>query len=568
MDNFTVEPLQTSPLRLKQFPLLLRVIALVVVIALTGGALLWFFGRSNFSESKVGFTVAAKSSDVAAGDIATFTVTYENRNATALTNTRLVFVYPPDAIALHQGARADARQETVNLDRIEAGAGGNATFTAIIVGHRGDIKTAHATLDFVPEGLTTELETSADSVLTIASTPVALAVVAPPNVSSGQAIAYLIDYRNQTAETLRNLRLRVRLPEGFTTTQKRQEVWEIPMLETGGGGRITIEGTIQGREKEVKTISVVLEKEVVTSTSRFPIDIETASAGSVISAPLLSAMLAVNNATDYIAHVGDKLSYTFTVTNNTDSDLTSITATAKLEGAMYDFGTVDSAGSFDSRTGTLLWNSAVVPQLGRLRPRSSVAIPFRVVLKSAFPGSLNTKDVFIKVSARAETFNVPDVVHLESLSASSELITRITTNPTFAQELVAPVVPRVDQSATYTVRWTIVNPSTEIAPAKVTAVLLPGVSWQGNTQTLQAQPSFDPKTSVVTWNIGNVPPGVGVQFPAYELKFQVSLTPSVNQVGQSLIVLKDTRFEGIDTLTKQVITLQEQQLIVPESVQP
>jgi hypothetical protein len=54
--------------------------------------------------------------------------------------------------------------------------------------------------------------------------------------------------------------------------------------------------------------------------------------------------------------------------------------------------------------------------------------------------------------------------------------------------------------------------------------------------------------------LGNLPGGVGLAFPQYEANFQISITPSLNQVGQYPSLLKNVRFEGTDTFTKEQIS--------------
>jgi len=54
----------------------------------------------------------------------------------------------------------------------------------------------------------------------------------------------------------------------------------------------------------------------------------------------------------------------------------------------------------------------------------------------------------------------------------------------------------------------------------------------------------------VLWEISKVPSGTGVIGSPYELVFQIGLTPSVNQVGQTPIILNESTIEAKDTFTK------------------
>ena len=53
--------------------------------------------------------------------------------------------------------------------------------------------------------------------------------------------------------------------------------------------------------------------------------------------------------------------------------------------------------------------------------------------------------------------------------------------------------------------------------------------------------------------MGTLPFGVGGQFPKYQGWFQVSFTPSSNNVGQPAKLIQDVFLEGEDSFTRQAI---------------
>jgi len=89
----------------------------------------------------------------------------------------------------------------------------------------------------------------------------------------------------------------------------------------------------------------------------------------------------------------------------------------------------------------------------------------------------------------------------------------------------------------------------------VTAILAPGVTWENQIRTNSGQPAvvYNSKTNAVTWDLGTLPTGAGINSPKYEGWFQISITPSVNQVGQPVQLLKSVRFDGADAYTTEKI---------------
>jgi len=102
--------------------------------------------------------------------------------------------------------------------------------------------------------------------------------------------------------------------------------------------------------------------------------------------------------------------------------------------------------------------------------------------------------------------------------------------------------------------------------AEVKAVLPPGVNWKNvvSVGLGQSEPTFNANSSEVRWNIGVLPQGTGVLTPKYEASFQVSVKPSV--VGQTPTIVKDSKFSGTDSFTKEQIILNAPDLTTNELV--
>jgi len=544
-------------------------LALILAVALIS----FFLGRGSFSESGVEITIEGPG-EITGGELVTYKITYKNNNAVSLSDVKLNVLYPPDSIAVKDGNISDLTAENFDIGTIGSDERGEKELTAYLVGDRGNIKTLKATLTYKAGNLSSVFQKDATFATTITSLAVPITLVATPTIISGQDTSYLIDYRNQSEQDLENLRFVVRYPNGFTPGRfspqptargSSQDFWDVAKLKQSDGSRITIEGTLSGSERETKTISVVLQKKITTPSGDVYLDFEKSEALSVISTPLLSLNLKINDSSDYVAHLGDTLRYTVRFQNNNGADITGLSLSARLDGNMYDLATVKSDGFFDSRLNTIFWNASSVPMLNLLPRNQAGAVEFEVRLKSNFSGGMGASDSFVKITVHLETPNVPPELDLDKLTANSELVTRISTAPTFEQRVLisspvfgprGPFPPKVNQETSFTINWKLVNPANDLSQAVVTATLAPGVSWVDMSQMVSGtsiKPTYDARLNTVSWNLGTLPAGTGVNFPRYESYFQISITPSVNQVGQSAPLLKNIKFEGVDTFTKEKI---------------
>ena len=541
------------------FNLDLKLVFLGAFVIIAIGALFFFLGRSSFSENKIELRVEGPS-EVRGGDLITYKVVYENNSKVDLDSVELIFNYPSDSVVIKDGDIASIENEIINIERVSSGKSGEVEFQVYIVGDRGNVKQTKASMTFTPVNVGSVIKKDAVLSTTITSLPVNLTLVAPPSATDGQVITYILDYRNQTDKDMEDLRIKIETPDLFIRSRSIPapslggDTWSIDLLRAGEGARITVEGVLNGNERESKTVLAILQRKILTPGGEAYIDFVRADASTSIASSFISATLSLNGSRAYSASPGDTLKYVVDFKNDTEHDLIGLNLSVNLEGSMFNFSSVKSNGFFDSRLNTIFWNSSVVPELGILRPNQSGRAEFELKLFGEFPGGvLSSQNSLIKATAVFEAPTAPSGLGVDSLVAEDELITRISSDISFKSLLFVndvifgssgPFPPKVNQKTSLTVKWEINNPVNLISPARISATLPPGVVWEGRVRSNvgSTQLIFDPITSSVIWDIGSIPGGVGSSFPAYEGYFQISVTPSVNQVGKSIKILHNIKF--------------------------
>jgi hypothetical protein len=541
-------------------------ILLILAIGVVAVGLVTLFSGS-FSESGVILEIEGPD-QIQSGEEVTYKVHYENQSDVRLDNVRLAFIYPADSVVVKDGLVRESITENIEIDSLGSGATGDIEFTAFVVGDTGDIKNAKARLSYKPTNIKSEFDEKADLATTITSFAVPLTLSAPPSAVSGQEVRYTLDYRNESDEDFEDLRIKFKYPEGFNpisfnpTPDIGEDVWNIDSLDKGEGSRITVTGTMIGREDEDKTVNVTLQRRVDGND----IDFEKTQTTTIISSPPLLINIVVNDRTDLIAHPGDKLKYDISFTNTSRSTLSGVNLIVRLEGGAHDSDTYSGEGFFNSSNNTIMWNASNIPVLANLQPGQSGEATFRIRVKDPLPASITAKNFFIKAITSLETTNVPAELGLDKLVVSKDLLTKISTNLNFEQTVhfsdpaagfsnSGPVPPEVGQQTTYTIHWTLDGTSNDIVNAKIIGFLPPGVTWTGNTTVNANQPAVthDSGTGKVTWNIEVIPAGTGFALPRYQAIFQVAITPSSAQQGRSVELIRQSEVEGQDGFTKERI---------------
>lgn len=531
------------------------------LIVITVGAL--WFGNSSFSDKDVVVTLEA-SERATSGDEITYTVTYENNTRLTLSSMSFRLFYPEGTIVLKDGKPTTPESEGFTIDKLDPGQSGTQEFKAFIVGDKGAILTARLNLIFNAGTLKSSFQREITTATTISALPVTLTLVAPPTSVSGQPVQYILDVRNDSDQDLSDLKIVLAYPDGFVVQKMNPNpttgntVWILASLNTSQGKRITVDGVLQGNEREAKTVTAVLQRNL---NGQY-VDYVRTDATTMISSPLLSVSITPNEGRDYVAFPGDTLRYSITYKNSSQYTLLGLTLSVKLDGEMYDTSRVQSQqGTFNDGSKTITFDSSGVSDFSALPPSRTGKLTFSVPLKAGLSGvsSGGANNFFVKATVRFSTSNVPSGIDGGEVFTSDSVITKIGSQPALSQALLyddgagsGPMPPVVGSETTYTVRWQLTNPGNDIRNAKVVATLPPGVTFKGSaTATNGTAPAYNNIDKKVTWTIGTIPFGTGNGMPRYEAKFQISIQPSSNQVGQSVKLVTSSTMTGTDSFTSQ-----------------
>ena len=537
-----------------------------IILAVLGIAIFLLY-RSGFREGQVDLKIEAPQEAVAGEEIE-YKIIVENKNNFTLNNVKLSFFYPENSISLSEdGEPLNSMIRNFDLENLESQGKKEFNLKAVLSGEKGEIKKAKATLTYIPSNISSTFSKNAEADTNISKVSIPLTLTGPPNVLSGQKIEITLDLRNETDKDFENLQIAFtypdgfRLTKGFFSTSQGNNIFNLESLKAGKGDRIKIEGEISGFEEEGKRFTASLRKKYGDKY----FDFQKAEIILNVSTPLLTTEVLINDLKDYIAQAGDRLRYKIKFVNDSDNNFSALELTAKLEGPMFDLASLNTSGFFDQNTKTILWNAASSPLLSDLRPNQGGEVSFEIDLKDDFP-KVFAKDYSLKVSSLIQTSSVPPDFHLDKISASADLITKIKSKTDFTSEAryndsifsnSGPVPPQVGQKTTYAIHWKIVNEGNDLTNVRIISLLPLGISWGNKTKITPTQSDLDYNFSTgrISWVIPIVSAGTGTISSVFEAVFQIGITPSINQANQSPEILKQIEFEATDNWTKEKVEL-------------
>jgi len=204
-----------------------------------------------------------------------------------------------------------------------------------------------------------------------------------------------------------------------------------------------------------------------------------------------------------------------------------------------------NTGFFDSNTGTVRWEVANNSSFAEVTPGESRTLNF-----SVNPGAARTTasyDLVVNVYAR----RVAEASASEQLLGTSQAAVKFNStlftgaqagrNGVFTD--AGPFPPQVGEETTYSLTMVAEAGVNDVTDTMVRASLPVYVDWLKSTQG-DGDITFNPVSNEIEWRPGNVS-----ATDRKEISFQVGLTPSVSQVGDTPVLLERQVFTGVDRFT-------------------
>ncbi|MEK7120425.1 MAG: hypothetical protein AAB824_02695, partial [Patescibacteria group bacterium] len=330
-------------------------------------------------------------------------------------------------------------------------------------------------------------------------------------------------------------------------------------IASRSSGSISISGILSGMSGEAKSFQVKVGPkdefnqivEYVNSQSSTP-----------ISQSLLVVSQKINNGLPSNVSAGDSLKWNIHYKNTTSIGLNNVQISVQFRGNILDFAKLKlNQGYFDSQNNKIIWNASDVPQLALVGPSAEGDLSFSVDVKDPPPVfSSGDKDLVENISVSITSASVPNTGELGNVpignvdSADLKLNSKIIfvskglyySGP-FTNS--GPIPLKVGQKTTFTIVWQVTNWSSDISDVRVKAGLPSTAEWLGEVYPSGAPLSYDASSGQITWLPGLVRAGAGITSPIEEVAFRVRITPSINQLRQSVVLLNQALFGAQDSFT-------------------
>ncbi len=548
---------------------------------LLGGAIVFFigaisffayyflFGAGSFAASSGNITISVSGPpQIEGGTRSEFQIVVVNRNKVALQLADLIVTYP-------QGTRSptdfatDLPSQRIPLGSIETGGTRQGTISAILSGHEGDHATVKVELEYRIQGSSAIFVTSTDYGIVFSSSPLSLTAEGNKETIAGQPVEMTISVASNTNAPVKDVLVSAQYPFGFkfssaspapsSVSSSQSGLWQIGDLSPGQRRTITIRGSLGGEAGDDRIFRFTAGTRSNTASST----IETTLAEHVypisISESFLGLAISVNGTAGSTVTVSPDQKVTVSIgwKNNLPTAITDAVIVAKLSGLVIDGTTVRSNdGFYRSNDNIMLWDKTTSKgALASLPPGDSGKVEFSFQMPGSQElGGLVNPQLNISINAAGKRVSESGVPENLQSSASAKIALASEFYLT-AQGLyyanpfgsVGPMPPKAGTETTYAIIFTVTNTTNAISEAKVIAHLPPYVRWIGIYSPSSESISFNQNDGTVSWNIGAIAPGVGLNGTTpRQAAIAIGFTPSTSQIGQQPALLTGIELSGID----------------------
>lgn len=543
------------------------------VVALLIGFFIVFRGNSVISNSKVDILITGPVS-VSGGQEFAFDVKVYNKNNVALEFVDLSVEFPSGSVDPLDTSKEYKRFREL-LPDISPGGFSSKTISTVLYGEEQSKKEIAIKAEYRLKGSSAIYAKEKIYEVAINAAPVMISIEGVKETTSRQPLDLTVTISSNSTENLKNILLKAVYPFGFKFIEANPKplsdniTWFIGDLKPQDKKVIKLKGYIEGEDGDERVFRFVVGNRSAKSDRQIGTEFVSNSYDLIVKKPFLGTSISLegnNNQSNFPAKFEDPINAEILWVNNTPDELINANIVLKFSGSAFDkFGVIPEDGVFKSSQNEITWNQLTNRELAKIAPGDSGRVSFRFTPKDGVSGNgsitLNPEvNMSVSVSAyRGGNNNVSD-----SIKDTSYRKVVIVSTPTISGQVLrsvgpfenmGPIPPKAENKTTYTIVLTVYNTSNELINGEIRTSLPPYIKWLDRISPSGEDVVYNKNDGSIVWNVGRVK-AYGTTDNKREVAFHVELEPSVNQIGQSLILLGDSYLKAEDSFTK--TTLEDQ----------
>ncbi|MFH0755600.1 MAG: hypothetical protein V1910_02980 [bacterium] len=528
----------------------------------------FFLGNNIISGNNIDILISGPIS-IAGGEELPLEIEVKNNNNIDLKVVDLQIEFP-DGTKNAIDQSIDMKRYSEILGDISIGKSKKRLIKSILYGEENSQKIIKVITEYRVSGSNAVFSKEKNFNVLLSSSPVNIKVSGPTEINANQNTDFSIEINSNSTNIIKNLILKIDYPFGFNlsssnpkSTSPDNSIFVLGDLIPGAKRDIKISGIIAGQDGEQRIFKFTVGSSKKDDENI--IEMPLALYMSAISLKKSSIGLNVNvngqNEDEIAINAGNENRVNIFWKNNLAEQIYNMSINIKINGQLLDKGSVKiEKGFYKSSENLIIFDKNSDSQFSLVNPidTGEARFNFNTLLPSLkLPLSFGNSAIKMDINILGNKFenteqNTQEILYsgtkILKISSNLKLLSRgfRTVGPF---ENSGPFPPQVDNETTYTITWTATNSFNNITEAKVSAFLPPNIKWTNFISPNSENIIYNKGTGEIIWNISDMKSGLGVNFPAKEVSFQVAVMPSITQIGSEINLLNEATISGIDAFS-------------------
>lgn len=498
----------------------------------------------------------------ASGDVI-YKIRIKNNDNVKLVNIQLELLYPEGLSYISSTPKADNLSGSLfNIPDLPPGTDIPVVLKASTQGDVNSELKLLAKLNYKYDQFNSLFTEESTHSIRLMASDVILDFTGPGVISGSQSATYNLAYRNNSTQDIPNAKIVLNYPVSFVFANSDpsptmgQNTWDVGTVKSQDGGRITINGNFKNTQVgDVPVFEVNFQSP--DGNGNYYTQATVRQETQVTDQPLSVDQKIIGGSNGGIVDPGAEVSYEISFRNNSNVVATGVNIDLDLDSSAISSSKI-SADSGQVVGNTITWNASSLPILAKLSPSDSGSLKFSIKVNN--PATTDAQKnllIISKVQIRSNEQKNSFPGNQLSLKISSPANLSGSVN-----HVGGPLPLRVGQTSTFKITLEIRNSTNDLNNGLLSAVAPIGVSvdLSGLPESESKAVKYDQATGRFMWNVGLIPAHSGQSLPTRKLSFNVSVTPSDNQVYDAPMLLKNISMNTKDSFTNQNISLKAEDL--------
>jgi len=550
----------------------LNIIFTLVVMAGLGYGAYYYIYHNASDSTALDFSVAGPEK-VLAGEEFFATVEYKNFSRVSVKNARIEITYPENFVFLDSLPQASEKNSAWQINDLPVGASGSIKIKGKIVNGKGTNNILLAKMLYTPENFSSEFKKESSRAFLLEDIGLDFDFSYSSSVLAGEENEIAVKIKSQEKNFLSQFKITIDPSENLelisvATTAKEKESEPALIVEKTLPNSWNISGL--GKDEQELKIKYKINNKVTDNQDivlRFENSdgdksysfLENRINVEVMKSDLSLTLIANGSKNDQAVKFGDKLNYSIVFANKGKTSMKDMVIMAVLEGDLLDWSSLNDENKGGEKGNSIFWTKEEIPVLAELKSDEEGVIDFSVNIASFDEKYLgySVNDLQIKSYVKFSIGNQPISQNGSTDNRSNTIINKINSDLSLKEEVryfnqdnvpvgTGPLPPKVGQTTSFKVYWTLTNNLHELQDARVEVILPANVNWDNKNRTSVGTVKYDAGSRKVTWQIGRLP----ISVYRADAEFSISLTPTESDRNKIMVLLPGSKASALDIETQ------------------